>query len=209
MICLADNDIIKKLAICDLLEEFLSVLDCRHADTFVLPAARFVVGVAKDPEKARARLGAAVFDRLADFLSKVRVIQQPPDPQEQRLFDDVVGIDTGEAILFSATAAFSDFILATGDKRSLKALAEMEGAESVTARLRGRVICLEQIMVRIMNRYGFDLLRNHAVPAVDCDIALSAVFGSGLIAVEANVRHGFASYIEHLRSECGELLAAE
>jgi hypothetical protein len=209
MICLADNDIIKKLAICDLLEECLAVLDCGHSEMFVLPAARFVLGVAKDPDKARARLGAAAFDRLADFLGKVPVIQQPPDPQEQRLFDDIVGIDAGEAILFSATAAFSDFILATGDKRSLKALSTMEGAEAITGRLTGRVMCFEQIMVRIMNRYGFELLRNHAVPAVDCDIALSAVFGSGLSAVEANVRHGFTSYIEHLRRECGELLVAE
>lgn len=60
-----------------------------------------------------------------------------------------------------------------------------------------------------MNRYGFEHLRNRAVPAVDCDVALSAVFGSGLSAVEANVRHGFASYTEHLRRECGDLLVAE
>lgn len=174
-----------------------------------MPSARFVLGIAKQPEKTRARLGAAVFDRLAGFLGKVQVVQQAPDPEEQRLFDDVVGIDAGEAILFSATAAFGNFILATGDKRSLKALAEVEGAESVTARLSGRVICLEQIMVRIMNRYGFDLLRERVVPVVDCDTALSAVFGSGLSAVETNVRHSLNSYIEHLRGECGGLLVAE
>lgn len=209
MICLADNDVLKKLAICGLLEELLTVADSSDADMFVLPSARFVLGIAKEPEKARARLGSAVFDSLADFLGKVRVLEQAPDPQEQRLFDDVVGIDAGEAILFSATAAFSDFILATGDKRSLKALAEIEGAGAITARLRGGVICFEQIMVRIMNRYGFELLRKHVVPAAGCDIALSAVFGSGLSAVEANVRHGFTSYIEHLRRECAGLLVVE
>ena len=121
------------------------------------------------------------------------------------LFDAALGIDPGEAILFSATAAFPDFLLATGDKRSLKVLAELP-ANSVTARLAGRVICFEQVLIRIHASFGFDHLRDKVVPVVDCDTALRAVFGSGLDAVEGIVLAGFASYIRHLRNETGSLL---
>ena len=38
MICLADNDIFKKLAICNLLDEALSALDVSHSEVLVLHA---------------------------------------------------------------------------------------------------------------------------------------------------------------------------
>jgi hypothetical protein len=206
MICLSDNDIIKKLAICNLLDEMLAVLEAGHGDVRVLPSAKFVLGIAKQPEKARARYGSAVFDRLADFLGKVRELSAPPSPEEQLLFDDAIGIDPGEAVLFSATAEYTDFLLATGDKRSLRALVGLPAPNAVMARLVGRVICFEQILVRVMKLYGFDHLLDRAVPAVDCDTVLRAIFGSGLDAVETNVRGSFDAYIRHLRGETGSLL---
>ena len=100
MICLSDNDIIKKLAICDLLDETLAVLGIGHQQVFVLPSTRFVLGIAKHQATARSRLGPATFDRLERFLGQVQEIAAQPPTAEQLLFDDALGIDPGEAIFF-------------------------------------------------------------------------------------------------------------
>ena len=100
MICLADNDIVKKLAICNLLDEAMIALGVSPAEILVLPTARFKLGVAKNPDKSRSQLGIETFDRLKSFLDKVGVIHSAPPADEQRLFDGALDIDTGEAILF-------------------------------------------------------------------------------------------------------------
>lgn len=120
----------------------------------------------------------------------------------------MLGIDAGEAILFSATAAYPDSLLATSDKRSLIALSGADGAvcQRVRERLAGRVICFEQTLLRVMNAVGFDLVRTRVVPARNCDTALRAVFGSGLEATEPGVRDGLTQYVADLRGQTGALL---
>lgn len=90
-------------------------------------------------------MGIETFDRLKSFLDKVGVIDAVPPADEQRLFDDAMDIDTGEAILFSASAHYAMCLIATGDKRSLRALARLANAESIIDRIAGRVICFEQM----------------------------------------------------------------
>ena len=68
------------------------------------------------------------------------------------------------------------------------------------------MICFEQIVMRIINRFGFDHVRSRIVPASDCDTALRAAFGSGLEATEESVMHCLTAYVEYLRHETGPLL---
>jgi len=206
MICLADNDIVKKLAICNLLEEAVGALGVSHGEILVLPTARFKLGVAKNPDKARSQLGVTTFDRLKSFLDQVGVIDTVPPPDEQRLFEDAFDIDAGEAILFSASAHYAGCLIATGDKRSLRALATLPNAGKIIDRVAGNVICFEQIVMRIIDHSGFDLVRSKVVPASDCDTVLRVAFGSGLEATEESVIRCFTAYVEHLRNETGPLL---
>jgi hypothetical protein len=207
MNCLLDNDLIRKLAICDLLDESLKALHSSDAEAHVLPTARYVLlKPIKKPEKAKERLGDALFERLDAFFKRVRSLDQQPSATEQLAFDDVVGIDPGEAVLFSATDRFQDFLLATGDKNSLRALVSTPACDAICRRLNGKVVCFEQVILRIIDGIGFDAARAKIVPGADCDIALRAVFGSGLEATESNVRAGLDSYIADLRKATASLL---
>jgi hypothetical protein len=192
MILLSDNDILLKLAICDLLNETIVELGAAHGEVFVVGTARFKLGIAKNPDKTKAKFGEAVFARLKSFLNRVRTLDAP-SPAELQVFDDIIGIDAGEAVLFAASAQFADFRLATGDKNSLKALVANPSCQTVCDRLSGKVVCFEQIILHLIGRYGFVPILNKVVPARGCDTALRAVFGSGLDATEENVRAGLAS----------------
>ncbi len=207
MICLSDNDIIRKLAICDLLAESLDALETSLGEVYVLNTARYVLlKPIKKPEVAKARLGEAVYDRLSTFLDSVRVLDVEPAPQEQQLFEDLLGIHPGEAVLFSATTHFPQCLLATSDKNSLTALASSPICHAICQRLSNRLICFEQVILRLTDRIGFANVRAKVIPARDCDTALRAIFGSGLEASEGNVRQGLASYIADLRGNTGTLL---
>ncbi len=70
MICLSDNDIILKLAACDLLTDAWVALGLTQGDVRVLPTAKHKFGLTKNPAKAKERYGAEVFARMQSFLSK-------------------------------------------------------------------------------------------------------------------------------------------
>ncbi len=140
----------------------------------------------------------------------MKVVDASPVPEEQLALNDVLGIDTGEAILFSVAAACPDAVLATSDKRSLIALAGASGnvCQRLRDRLTHRVICFEQTILRIMNAIGFDSVLRQVIPAQNCDTALRAIFGSGLDATDEGVRAGLTGYIQHLKDQTGTLLIA-
>ncbi|MCY2965390.1 MAG: hypothetical protein NT069_17450 [Planctomycetota bacterium] len=210
MICFTDNDLIKKLAFCDLLDDALTALSACHGEIYVLPTARYVLlKPMKNADIARARLGDAVFDRLRSFLDRVTAIPIEPPMEQLSLFEDHVGIDPGEAVLFLACVNTEVCRVATGDKRSLRALHAEPAFFPVCEQLSGRVVCFEQIILRIIDQSGFDAARSKIIPGSNCDTALRAVFGSGLESTEENVRTGLQSYIRDLRRETGSLLSLE
>lgn len=200
MFCLSDNDVILKLAACDLLDESLAALNITKSDVYVLPTAKYALARAVVPH------GEVVAARVNEFLASVQIIAWEPPPDELRLFEDTLGIDQGEAVLYASTATLDDFALVTGDKASLKALAGSAECQPIVNRLAGRVICLEQIIQRCVNHAGFDTVKNKVVPARGCDKALGAIFGSGLTTNATSVHEGLSSYISHLRSATGNLL---
>lgn len=208
MICLTDNDIILKLACCDLLSEAIAAVGVTLADVFVLNSAVHKLLSPKKPGKGKVKQSEPEYERLRAFFAAVQVIDVAPPPDEQLAFNDVIGIDPGEAVLFSAMGVYADCILATSDKRSLIALCGASGEVclSVRHRLKGRVICFEQTILRIIDRMGFAPVLEKVVPARHCDTGLRAVFGSGLSATESGVREGLSSYIENLRRQTFEIL---
>ncbi len=199
MILFCDNDILLKLAACDLLDDALESLGVDAQDVRVLPTAKWVFDVVRNRAKGEEKYGRAIHQRICSFLQKAPEIN-PPCPHELQLLDDVMNVDPGDAILISGTVGFTEYLLATGDKRCLTALACNERCRPIAERLRGHVICLEQIIKKSIQQFGFERIKKKVVPAVDCDTALRAVFGTGLDAVEANVIRDLDAYIQELRA---------
>ena len=198
VIYLSDNDIVEKLAICDLLDDALTAFDASRPDVFVVPTLKYRIGIGKARAKAEKRLGGDAVARILDFLSDVQEISDY-SPEDHQTLDDLVGIDPGEAILLSATGVFEDYRLLTGDKRCVRTVATDPGCQRIAQRIQGRVVCLEQIFRRLIVRFGFDYVLDKVVPVLYCDNALRTAFGSGIHSTEANVVACLQSYIDELR----------
>lgn len=201
MICLFDNDIIYKLAACDLLDDALVALGLTKPDVYALPTAKYKFGTTrKGSARGERRYGAEVLTRIRDFLGNIRELDVSGSPEELQLLASVDGIDVGETILFSATSQFDQYLLATGDKTSLRALVLTPVCRPVAQRIRGHVICLEQIIKHLIQHFGFPYVKDKLVPARACDTVLSIVFNSEHNALEPDVFAALDSYINELRS---------
>lgn len=206
MIVLTDNDIILKLAWCDLFSEFLAVFEVSPGDVRILNTARHVLTSAR----IRKRVNDEGHSRLIAFLSIASDIDVEPDAEDVAALTEQPKIDLGEAVLFSICPMLTDTILVTGDKRSLRALQDASSTEAACARLcerlAGRVFCFEQIIERILTRFGFEAIRDRLIRGRECDQGLAFWLGSGLDANEASFREGLASYLNEVRQTSGSLL---
>lgn len=211
MIYLSDNDIVEKLAICDLLDEALAAFNATRDDVRVIPTLKNRIGIGTPRPKVVRRLGAEVAERLVEFIGSVREIEDysAADHQMLEALDDSVEIDPGEIVLLSATAGLDNYLLLTGDKRCLRAVATCPECIDIARRIQGKVVCFEQVIYRVIDYSGFEHVRSKVVPVMQvCDTALRAAFGSGMYATWANVAARLESDIAEIRGYGIDLLIA-
>ncbi len=208
MILLCDNDILKKLAACDLLATALDALSLTKEQLRILQTAPYVLGLA-GAGKHRNTQHTLVQQRLGTFFDGVEYIDEKISTATVSAFAAVDEIDQGEAVLYATAVECEGYIITTGDKRSLRALSSAPTLSCYVERLRGRVVCLEQMVKIMIRRHGFDFIKQHVIPAREFDTALRVAFGSGEKAEESNVLAALQAYIDSLRSETATLLINE
>ncbi|RUT03826.1 hypothetical protein DSM106972_047400 [Dulcicalothrix desertica PCC 7102] len=112
-------------------------------------------------------------------------------------------------ILISATKQEESFYLTTGDKRCITALANSTEPSlvAIRERLAGKLVCLEQLILKIINVEGFEVTLIKVLPAREYDKALKAIFGSGERCTQDNVLMALGAYIQDLRDNAHGLLS--
>jgi len=201
MICLADNDILLKLSCCDLLIPLFDTLDIPYANIHYLPSLPYML----TKKNLRDKYNVGV-DRLLVFLNRISPLTFSIRQDELALLNGIDDVDTGEVVLFSSDVSESDYIIATGDKRCLRALANAEQCDGICTRLREKVLCLEVSVLLLIRYLGFEAVRAKVTPALHCDKALQTAFGSGLLSSQENVEIALHSYFSELNHETKELL---
>lgn len=199
-----DNDVIHKFCAFDLFDDALSGIGVAHADVLVLPTAKFKF-LSKAPAKGQQKYGAPVFARIQEALAKVGEITTSVHLDDEKTLAAVMGIDQGEALLFSF-ASREESLLLTGDKRSLMALASESSCREIAARLEGRVICLEQMVQHAIAFAGFSVAREKMVSALSADKVVQVAFGSGLATEQDAAMRALEYYVDDLRKQTGGLL---
>ena len=211
MILLADNDILIKLAACDLFGDFVAAYGVTPADIRILKFLRFSI---RSP-RHRKRLGEAGYGRLVAFVDAVADVPIEPDPDYLAALNNQTdkNIDAGEAALFAVCPLIVGSVIATGDKKSLAGLNLAAAADETCAvvcrNLAGRILCFEQIVLRILDHSGFNTLRDRLVEGRECDRGLTFWLGSASDADEQKFREGLASYLRAARTASGTLLATD
>ena len=123
-----------------------------------------------------------------------------PDPALLAQFQDIAGIDSGEAVMLARLIEDSSTLFLTGDKRALRAVAAMD--DRVRASIAERVVPVECVIKCVLDAFGIDELRARVCTWKDVDKAIAIVMGSRCDQAEASVREGLASYLGELHGLC-------
>ena len=185
---LLDSDVFCKLGVGKLLDDTLVVLGAGIGDCGRLPALPYMLRKGRLPKTygAEACLG------LVAVAKKMKPIPAPQATWLDRL-TSVQAIDAGEAQLF-ALAAQDSLIVATGDKRALLALKDIDG---YPAALAGRIVVLEAILLALCARLGPAEVRRRLGSLTASDATLKVCFSAS----NPDPRTGLESYYRSLVDE--------
>lgn len=169
MIVIADNDVIHKLACCDLLQELVDWLQAPPAKIWVLPGLPFVV-------RKKLKNNASALACLNIFIEKT----QPIPAANFDTLEQFAALDVGEQQLLAVFVEQNiPARLITGDKRAIKLIAELATKNSeLNKQLNGRVDCLESIMLGLIERFGFDEVNAKVTQGIEADGVFKLAFGA-------------------------------
>ena len=193
MIVFADNDILIKLAGCDLLIPFCEAVGAQNTEIFITQSARFAI-----PKQSRKKLTTPEpLEQLKLFIERTETIEQAHT--ETNILDRLIetpNIDGGEAFLILSAYNIPAAKLATGDKRCLSALLNTPSLIDIANGLGGRVYTLETALLILISRLGFDSVNHRVINRCVTDGTLSLAFGVG---------RSIDNAIECLSSYCSDL----
>lgn len=179
MIVLADNDIILKLAQCDLIDVLPEILDTQEVEFFITPAAKYQL-LPKKPAKALSKCGnEETLARLTAFLETTQTLPAVKDTALLAQLESIECIDGGEKFLFAAAVETENPLLMTGDKRALKALLEhQDQLPTVFTALQNAVVTFESAILLAMHKFGFAIVKQKLLGSPKPDGMLKLVLRS-------------------------------
>ena len=191
MIILADNDIVHKLACCELLDSFLEWIESPPAVVWVIPSIPFVL-------RKKLKNNPTALACLEAFLLKTRPIPEASID----LLERYEQLDEGERQMLAVLVEDQRITrLVTGDKRALRQFAGMvSGDAPLSSRLsQTRTDCLESVMLGLMDHFGYPVINGKASLGVDSDKVLKMTFGPARS--EAHAREVLGVYLKELQDD--------
>ena len=208
---LIDNDVLIKCACYSILDEIRGPSDQAH-DVAVLGAARFVVGKYLE-RRGTIQDRAAAQRRFRDYLSTVIVLE--PTTSEVKLASAIeeaallldLDLDSRESQLCAIALFRGSSLLLTGDKRAIASAETLKDSVGELTLLAGRLVCLEQAVMGVVERIGIDTIRVLICAEAAVDKSLSICFECHALAEGRPLElTGLLSYIRDVRRQAPTLL---
>ena len=196
-----DSDAFVLLAGADLLDRALEVLGVAVGDARRLDALPHML---RRPRPFRSRYGDTVADRALAACGRVAGLQMRGD---EALIDQLAAVDAidgGEAQIYAIAASDQAWLVASGDKRAMRALCEAPSLAPVRATLCGRVTCIESILRRIVADDGLDTVRAALVSVRSTSKVLEVAFSDGNLRSATDCSVALVTYEEELVVQLGD-----
>lgn len=199
MIYFSDVDVVVKLAACGFLPWLPELLGQGAGKVQVQYLASLKARVARLSKRLQNEVHR---QHLEEFCRAYRVIDAAADIDRQEWLLQA-GMDPGEAILF-AEAEATGGIVVTGDKR---ALAEYAKRSTASQRAKLKVVCWEQLLLRVHRLKGYEILKRGGCEGMGRDGLLRLAFSNGPLTPESHALEAIRSYFNEVKSRHGDVLA--
>jgi len=213
VIVVADNDIVSKCCCYRLSFEVIESLGIQVELVGVLGTARFVV-TKRIKRSGLTQHPSGPLTELREFLAKAAVVE--PSDVEQSFAADLelaaqlagLPLDAGESQLCAVAIERSIHLLLTGDKQAIGSLEQLLPSVSRLAGICGKVKCLEQVVLGLLNFGNPDTVWRAICSEKDVDKALTYAFACSRPQVDLDeLVEGLTSYISAIRQVAPQILA--
>jgi hypothetical protein len=203
MLCLSDTDLVLKLAAMNIATEAFEAFGVERREIRITPELPRYLQF-----RAPAKHPIETVRRALAFIKGLKLVPDADLDYVERLGSVPDSIQYGERVLLASTARIrADFVIATGDKKCLRALAVAPDCEPIRERLKNRCVCFEQLVLGTVKMRGFEWVNKRAGTGCRCDECTMQAFGNGLGGIdEATCCRWLDGFIEELRGETGSLL---
>jgi hypothetical protein len=113
-----------------------------------------------------------------------------------------------EAVLFAANVVAPQYWIATGDKKSIRAMAKNPACAAVCAKHAGRIVCLEKIVMALISKHTFAYVHQRISPLCTCDGVMRRAFNHGFGVNESDVVKYLISELDALEADANGMLAS-
>jgi hypothetical protein len=173
-----------------------------------------ILGVASFTLRSRVKRSRSICNRTSvqTCLEKILSVLQLVEPVKEEIefaaeleelaleFD--LEFDIGESQLFAILIKRNSPLLLTGDKRAIKAIAQIAPND-----VKNRVACLEQLIIQVISKVGHHNLRQNVCSEREADRAVTICFSCSSSEVTVDdVRDGLLSYVSEVRSYADHVL---
>lgn len=179
---LVDNDIVIKLAKMDCMDDALASIDRKVTELGSLGFMLRYMGKTSEAKRLQLAGNQVAADRLNEVLQRIKEIEPTPAQQQraalilQQALLAELDLDAGEVGLMAVGVDVAEVEFATGDKRALRSLPRISQMESSLLALKKRIICLEQIIRKLCDRFGLQRVRRAVAASPRADEVVSSVY---------------------------------
>lgn len=205
-----DNDILLKGAGYGLLNELISSIPAQVSEVGVLRAAKFVV----EDRLRKAKLTNA----LVLFRQVIQQVQCLEPTKAEAIFAAQLeyealrvnlNVDSGESLLCAITIKREFAGIVTGDKKAIKSIEVLIPSFIDITKLAGKVVCLEQLILRIIIQDSNARIVQRAIcarPNLDKTLAICFSCSSPEVGPESWLQC-LLSYVSDIRKNAPTILA--
>ncbi len=198
MIYFSDRDVVSKLAACEFLPLIATLLGKPEQSLEI----RYLASLKYSLSRPGKKLANKTYQRhLEKFCQSHRSIDGSTNiHREQELFSG--SMDPGEAVLF-AEAEETGGTVVTGDKVALKAYLRVSNSAQ---RSKIKVVCWEQLLLRVHKTQGYEALRAGCCEGIECDKMLLLAFSNGLATLEDHALDCLHSHLRDVEKHSSDIL---
>jgi len=193
---LIDNDIFIVLAGAKLLSPAISILGFEIGNAKRLDTLPYVM-------RKNMIHTVDVIERVIKACKYVSVIDTYPDATVHQQLSEEAKIDVGEALLYALLAENGSFLLTSNDKNAMRSLTLSTSLHHIKAAIAGRVICLETILLMLIEKYGVERIGEALAPVISTNVILRVAFSPGCIAMPDECRNALSAYHQYIIRDVG------
>lgn len=195
---LIDSDVFLTLAGSGLLDRTIELLGFTPEQCRRLDALPYMI---QKNRRIYEAYSAACRNDASAACDRIPAITDEPPLEEMESLSAVDEIDSGEAFLYAHLSSDETWLLVSGDKRAMRAIATDPNVATIRASIAGRVLSLECILKKLVEEDGVALVFPAIEPVRETNMVLRTAFSDSHD--DSQCIAALDSYLNKLKTDVG------